>query len=361
MTGSRHGARRSPWWSLSLALLLAGSSASAQVRAGQVVGVVRTELGLGIPGVTVVLDSADLTKRAVTDSLGRFAIAGVDSGAHLIRAVRIGFSPFERLLDVPARGAWIEIEMPRLTQLDTIPIRAARSGVFGKVIARERFSPLNDASVTVVGARAEARTSSTGDFNLPNVEPGPWVVHVQRAGFASRMLSMVVPSEGAVELAVVLDESRGGDEAKRMSMLLTEFGSRVKMRSNRSAVVARQELSGRYGLSLGKALRFSPSFLLTGLVIDDSTTCVFVNGQPKPRAIADEFSAAEVTAVEVYGLRGDPTSTLMDRWPKGGNCGLGDFDAPQSSSKLGLQSAGMRSGRLPMDNVVRALVIWTVR
>jgi hypothetical protein len=60
----------------------------------------------------------------------------------------------------------VEIEMPRLAQLDTIPIRARRTGVFGKVIARTGFSGVPNAEVTVVGVRGFTQTDTAGDFNL---------------------------------------------------------------------------------------------------------------------------------------------------------------------------------------------------
>jgi hypothetical protein len=329
------------------------------MRPGQVIGVVRDELGMGLPGVTVVLDSADVMKRVMTDSLGRFTIAGVDTGTHLIRAVRIGFSPFERRFDVPARGAWIEIDMPRLTQLDTIPVRAERSGVFGKVIARQRYAPLANATVTLIGAGTPARTDSTGDFALPGVPPGPWIVNVERAGYDSRMLSFVMPQEGGVELSVVLDESSLPRNEKLRAAMLSEFATRVRARGTASAVVARQELSGRFGLTVKDALRFSPSFLLSGLVINDSLACIFVDGLPVPNATAQDFPAGDVIAVEVYGTRADHSNTLLTRWPRGSPCGLGGGSVPRTSGAFGLQPTGVRPGRLPMDRYVRAIVIWT--
>lgn len=340
--------------------LLPSGSATTQVRPGQVTGVVRDELRSGIPGVTVVLDSAHLMKRAVTDSLGRFTFVGVDSGPHLLRAVRIGFQPFERRLAVAARGSYLEIDMPRLAQLDTIPIRARRSGVFGKVIARDGFTGVPNADVTVVGARALARTDAAGDFNLPSVAPGAYVVSVQRAGFASHLLSIIVPDEGGVELSVALERANGADRRKHSQILMAELNSRSLMRGTRATLVPRQEFYGRYGLTLRDALRFSPSFLLSGLVIDDSVTCVFVNGEAAPGRTASEFAAEEVVAVEVFGLRADYTSTLTSRWPHRQPCGQGGRNSLESSGRTGLQTGG-RSGRIPADNIVRSIVIWTVR
>jgi hypothetical protein len=352
--------RGSPAALVVLGILLCGGSAQGQVRPGQVVGVVRDEARVGIPGVTVVLDSAHLAKSALTDSLGRFAITAVDSGPHVIRAVRIGFRPFERQLVVPARGTFIEIEMPRVALLDTIPIRAARTGVFGKVIAQAGFTVLPNADVTVMGARASARTDSAGNFNFPAVPPGSYMVNVQRQGFGSRLLSVVVPEEGAVEMSVVLESGSRATTRKHAPILMSEFQSRVLMRGGRSALVPRQELYGRYGMTLGDALRYSPSFMLSGLVVVDSITCLFVNGEAAPGRTASEFGAEEVVAVEVYGLRGDFTTTLTSRWPHRQPCGHGGGNTPMSSGKTGLQT-GAQSGRLRADNIVRSLVIWTVR
>jgi len=341
-------------------LAIASGTAGAQVRPGQITGVVRDDFRTGVPGVTVVLDSAHLSKRAVTDSLGRFTITGVDSGPHLLRAVRIGFQPFEQRLLVQARGAFIEIEMPRLALLDTIPIRAMRTGVFGKVIARSGFSGLPNADVIVMGARAATRTDTAGSFNFPAVAPGAYVVNVQRSGFGGRLLSVIVPEEGAVELSVVLEKAQAAGGRRQSAVLMAEFESRSLMRGNNSAIVPRQELYGRSGLSLRDALRYSPSFLLSGLVISDSLTCVFVNGEAAPGRGVSEFGAEEVVAVEIYGLRADYTTTLTSRWPQGQQCGFGGSNSPQSSGLTGLQS-GSRSGRIPADNIVRSIVIWTVR
>jgi len=345
-------------WGILLAI--ASGTAEGQVRPGQIMGVVRDDFRTGVAGVTVVLDSAHLSKRAVTDSLGRFTITGVDSGPHLLRAARIGFRPFERQLFVRASGAFIEIEMPRLAQLDTVPIRAMRTGVFGKVIGREGFRVLPNADVSVVGARASARTDTAGNFNFPDVSPDAYLISVQRSEFGGRLLSVVVPSEGAVELSIVLEKTTAAGTRKQSAILMGEFESRARMAGRNSAIVPRQELYGRSGLTLRDALRYSPSFLLSGLVISDSLTCIFVNGEAAPGRTASEFSAEEVVAVEVYGLRGDYTTTLTSRWPHRQPCGLGGTDTPHSSGLTGLQSAG-RPGRIPSDNIVRSIVIWTVR
>lgn len=344
-------------------LLLAGltTPSTAQVRPRQVIGVVRDEFGNGVVAVTVALDSAEGLRRTTTDSLGRFFFAEVDSGPHLLRAVRIGFRPVERRLSVPHRGTFIELEMVRVAQLDTVAIHSRRTGVFGKVLSRSPYAGLRGATVTVAGAHANVVTDSGGGFNLPLVAPGAYLVNIHRRGYAARLVSVLVPDDGAVELSVVLDESHATDARRHSALFMAEFESRVRMRRQNAVIVPRRELMGRLDLSLGEALRFSPSFLLSGLVVNDSLTCLFVNGEPAPGRVVDDFPAAEVLTVEVYGLRGDDSNTLSSRWPRGAPCGHGDLTVSESSGKTGLQPAGVGSGRIRADRFTRAIVIWTQR
>jgi hypothetical protein len=104
---------------------------------------------------------------------------------------------------------------------------------------------------------------------------------------------------------------------------------------------------------------------------------VYVDGQPAPGMVASQITAAEVEAVEIYGIRGDQTNTLLDRWPPGLPCGNtllrgrnpASAGQPQTSAKFGLQRGGgvalgaatSSSTRSPADPFVKAIVIWLKR
>lgn len=340
-------------------LTVASPNVLAQVRAQQLSGIVRDELGRSLADATIVVDSAPGARLARSDSSGRFRVSGIGAGDHLIRALRIGYAPFEQRIVMPREGLELEIVLSRITQLDTIPVRAQRSGVFGKVIARSRFEPIPGATVVVLGTGAQQQTGHAGDFDFPRLSPGANLIQVRHRSFLPRLISFVVPTDSAVELALVLESTEVSRTSNRSAVLFADFEARMKRRGTRSALIPRQELAGRYGLSLGAALRYSPSFARANLVLSDTETCVFVNGQPRPLATADDFVAGEVVAIEVYGLRQDHSKTLMDSWPPNAPCGKGDVVAPASSGKFGLQSVGVRPSRIRMDNVIRALVIWT--
>jgi carboxypeptidase family protein len=360
-----------------VALALSSVQASAQARAGSISGIVQDERARPLDQATVVLDPSDTARMVLTNASGRFRIGGVSTATHTLRVVRVGYVPEERTFSVPPEGIVLTIVMHRITELDTVPVRAARLGIYGTVITRDA-SPIADASVDIMGGRASAKTTATGRFELPGVKEGAYLVYIRRKGYNSRVLSVVVPRDGGAKLAVALDTLSGPSFDKRLSMPLSEFDSRARARGRLSAVIPRQEFSGRYGMSLKDALRFTASFLKSGLVISDDTTCVFVDGLPKPGLTLNAFSAGEVLAVEVYGLGQDHTNTLMDRWPARMPCGNGEYSPPASSRKFGLQPGtarpfgtviqGMKptvprpsTSREPMDNIARAVVIWLKR
>ncbi len=310
----------------------------------------------------VVLDRDASSRRTRADSGGRFRFTRVSRGQHTLLVLSLGFQPDERTIDVPAEGLDVTVVMRQLVvRLDTIPVRASRTGIFGKVIQHPGLQPLGGAAVDVIGARVTARTGPSGDFNFPTVPAGAYVVRTKRNGYVSRMLSVVVPRDGGIELAVALDSGKSRDKA--LEMPLREFDERMQWGvKSRAAVIPRQELAGHLKAGLATALRYSPAFMLSGLVIDDAITCVYVDGLPRPLTVLDDFTAEEVEAVEVYGLRADFTNTLAKRWPRGGVCGNGGrpqhaVSRGSSGYNVGL-GAGASSQRVPMDDIARAVVIW---
>lgn len=360
--------RRVPWSQLSLGIAVLGvivaadpPLAHAQTRTATISGVVRSDAQRPLPGAVVELDPSDTAQRAVTDSSGHFQLTGVSVGSHTLRTLRLGYQPDEQSVDVPDGGVELIIILERVTNLDTLHIVARRTGIFGVVVEHHSFRPLPGATVSILGANTRATTASRGEFDLPRVAEGAYLVRVQHSGYASQMLSVVVPPDGGVEIAATLDPSTSSASDKRLGVVLSEFEERARFRGINSAIVARQELSGHYDLTVEEALRYSPTFLRTGLVVRNSITCVFVDGQPAPNATLNDFDASDVLAIEAYGLRADDTHTLSDRWPPGQPCGLGGSTLPASSGKVGLQPSGVSSGRIAdaqMRDVAAAVVIW---
>jgi hypothetical protein len=74
-------------------------------------------------------------------------------------------------------------------------------------------------------------------------------------------------------------------------------------------------------MPLDLALSFAPSYARKVIRVDPGSTCLFVDGIPRPFASIKDFSADQVAAVEVY--RQDATGTLAARWPRYFRCGDG--------------------------------------
>ncbi|HEX7121710.1 MAG TPA: hypothetical protein VF178_05005 [Gemmatimonadaceae bacterium] len=144
---------------------------------------------------------------------------------------------------------------------------------------------------------------------------------------------MLVPRDSAVELALVLD-STTSDSQRRFSTLLSEFNARRRwMVSGNAALISRHELAGRGNMSLWDALRYSPTYLSKGLIIDEEA-CLYVDGIFKQMMTAKDIAAADVEAVEVYGRGADLTNTvtfrhgqLPSRLPLGAYCGVSENPA----------------------------------
>ena len=104
-----------------------------------------------------------------------------------------------------------------------------------------------------------------------------------------------------------------------------------------SALVSGAELRDMGG-SLHDALLRSKSMTVRGLRLGP-TTCVFLNGIPRPGLPLDAFQIEEIEAVELYGESGDPTGTLASSWPRGAQCGMSSRRAPPANGAIAVPYA----------------------
>ena len=323
-----------------LALLVVAGGASAQDRRATLHVVVHDSTERPIAAAIVTLEGHS-RPQARTDDNGRATFSGVAAGRHRLRAVRVGYEPLARQLDIGMTDTTLKLVMrPTVARLAEVRVIASRArGVFGKVGRASDWAPVPGATVVAFGGKT-VRTDSTGSFDLPEVRSGAHLIRVERAGFVAQMRSVTVPPSGAVELAFLLDSGR---TPRAYEVLLDELGQRQRWRGTESATVPRGELARLGDAPLSVALRGSPSFAKKSLVLTDDA-CVFVNGEPKPGWSLDAFGVDQIEAVEVYAGRSEMSGTLGSRWPRGAVCG-----------------SGMRSptpGSTRRADAVRMIVIW---
>jgi hypothetical protein len=321
---------------------------------GTLTGVVRDSAGRPLAEAVVVLDPNDDIRATRADAAGRFRFDRLRAKRYVMRTTWIGYVPDERTIDLPQGGLEVSITLSRLTfRLDTINVVARRTGIFGTVVDKHDFHALGGVEVSVLGSRHRIRTSSDGTFSFGDVRPGGWVVKGKRDGFETTMYSVVVTDTAAVELAIAMDTLRTKAQALAEGRL-RDMEMRVNRRdANSSAIVVAQELASHRGQSLDVALRYSPTFLMKGLVFRN-VECIFINGIARPTLLAKDIAAADVAMVEVYNYRGGATYLDQQLFRNNGNaCGSGPVQ-----QVYGPRGSQLRSVRPPNPSAIAYIHIW---
>ncbi len=314
-----------------LAVLLAAPLAqlpAQTLRPGLLVG--RVLDATGEPVGEAILRATQGAKTIIVeaDDEGDFRIAGLAAGVWTISVRRLGFRPVAADIDIPAQGLRRDFTVERLARaVDAVLVAEKWTGIRGIVGDARRVTPLAGASVRVVGADGSAGSDSTGGFAIPMSGGRSVLLRVERAGFASRLISVALPPEGYVELDVALDTVLREKE----TWVYRDLDQRLKFAAPRSVQVSREEIEATDAVSLGTALGLTRSVTAKGVVIN-RRACVYVNGVARPGYPIDAILAGDVEFVEAYPPGSDLTRTLALKWPPGGTCGVADGTIAASSA-----------------------------
>ncbi len=320
--------------------LAAVSVAGAQTKV-TVAGVVRDGTsGQPLIGAIVTLGTGESARTTRTEEKGAFSFANVLIGSYVVDTRRLGYEPARRTVDISPETAPIEIALTRVATLDTVRVRGADQAIFGAVGTSTDLRPLRKAVVQVYGSSTgEVTVDSTGHFFFPVKTSGAYVVRAKVDGYVAQTVSVTVPHNDGVEVALLLDSAVNGP-SHMLEAGYADFHSRLLVRRLSSALVPRGELLEHDASEMLTAIRLSRSFATRGLRMG-SAACVFVDGNPRPGYSLNAVDPREVEAVELYGLKGDASLTLVRRWPRGAPCG--DTGGPSVT---------------PGDDVVQWIVIW---
>lgn len=339
----------------SVMLVVTGpQSGAAQAVPRTLSGTVRDTVGRPLEGAVIVLNPMEAMRAARADAGGRFRFDRLNPGRYTMRTTRIGSMPDERVIVVPAEGLQVNITLtPIPYRLDTLTIVARRTGIFGTTVYREDFRALGAVEVSVLGTGHRMRTSADGRFSFGEVRPGGWVVKGKRDGFETTMFAVVVPDTAAVELAMAMDTIRTKAQAIANNRV-QDMQMRInRMDANSSALVVGQEFAAQRGQTLDVALRYSPSFLAKGLVLEN-VECIYINGLPRPTLLAKDIAADQVAMAEVYNYRGGVSYQDQQLFRNNGNsCGAGPVQ-----EVFGRGGQQMRSLRPPKPTTVAYILIW---
>ncbi len=270
-------------------------------------------------GAIVTLSVGSSARATRTDETGAFAFSNVAPASYALAVKRLGYQPASRTIDVSAQMSPLGIALSRVALLDTVRVRAAAAqGIYGGVGAARDLRRLRDAKIQVVGASGKLSLDSTGTFFVPIKTVGAYVVRGEAPGFAPQTVSVTVRPGESVEAALLLD-SATAPTSHALAAAFADFGDRMLVRRNPSAIVPRSELTGSGYDRLLDALLHAPSFTRAALRIGPSA-CVFVDGRPRVGASLTSFESADIEAIEAYSATSDASGTLAARWPRGFPC-----------------------------------------
>jgi hypothetical protein len=294
-------------------------------------GQVRDTAGLALADVEVLALSEGRITR--TDRNGAFEFDSMALGEQRFLFRLLGYERIEVAVLVREAAEDVVVRMtPLAVTLDAVTVSGRRKGVYGSVEdASDR--PLSGVEVLVVGGGTTV-TDSMGQFNLPRVRGGTYMLRVRKRGYYAITRSLTLPKDEAMELSLIMLPLPAGLSRGRVTLLsgltprlgwaLGESDSRqTRCRGGSSVLVTREELAekGLAGGSLADALPRTRSVAARGLaraellqyrVIFDGMD---YPGPPTSGVSADQFTwyrendtrplvglrVEDVEAVEIYG------------------------------------------------------------
>ena len=326
---------------------------SSGAKAIAVRGSVRTaNTDVALSGAVIELSRGTTSVRARSDERGEFALASVPSGRYYVNVMRLGYLPFRDSVTIAENMPRIKVVLTgNVQELQAIAVRANVTAIYGGVGVASRYKnannerelfPATNVTVHVLGSGRTATTDSIGRFFVELGKPGSYFVRLSAPGLKDEIYSVVVPKNTAVDASRLLDSS---DTKPRVgyATLIGEMDRRIRIRGLNSAVVSGEELR-ESEMNIVDALLRSKSMVTRGMQIGGST-CVFIDGIPRPNFSIEGIRPEEVAAIELYGDGGDVSGTVGSSWPRGATCGTNNHLSPANSRAI---------------PVARYALVWTV-
>jgi Carboxypeptidase regulatory-like domain len=276
--------------SLTVATVIEGQQVSVS-------GVVQENAGGPIPGATVTLSGMT---RVITDTAGRFHVAGVMPGAHVLTVSRIGYRFYTQRVAVANADVTLTIEMqPQAVALP--PVIVGAHDITIKGLARDSATrhPLLQASVTLYpGSRTIGALS--GRFSLDHVPAGERVTLVVEA---IEHVPETIEIMTNVDTSIVV--SLGIDSVGRR--MVAEQSRRLARRAAGVAIavdqLGREDLEHSGELQLGVVLRRRLPYRMFGErpPEDKDLPCVFFDEALVPFSQIAIQPIELIDRVEIYG------------------------------------------------------------
>lgn len=174
-----------------LELSLTGSGDPAQLMVG------RVEDPNGRPLAEAIVEVPALGLVAITGLDGRVDLGLLPAGRYDMRVERVGYRPVVGSIEVGEGARFVVPLIPA-----DVPDPTAPGQVLGRVIDAGTRLGLPDVQITVLGTTTGTLSGGGGGFSLRGVEPGLRRVRLERIGYGTETVMVVVQPGAAVEVAV---------------------------------------------------------------------------------------------------------------------------------------------------------------
>jgi hypothetical protein len=260
----------------------------------KIAGVVRDTVGFPIDGVDITMPA--LRRRATSGANGGFRFDDVAPETYELRARRIGYAPQIHSVKVDTAGGVVAFALvPMPAVLYPVITSAARGGLSG-VVGDTAYNALPNAKVSVLGHADWTVTDSLGGFYIP-VRAGSYTVAVERAGFADRIVSVIVPPDSGRRVTVTLRP--GVPKTVRQVWNIQDLSTRLAWRNNnRSTYYTRAELEKMNIEWVHDAVQMGATRVGFRDVVDDDCQVV-LDGGPQV-AVLNTLTVDDIESVEVY-------------------------------------------------------------
>lgn len=270
-------------------------------------GVVRDTAAFALDSVEISITS--LQRRVFSKADGTFLFTDVAPGKYEVRARKLGYGPQIREMVVDSAGGTGMFSLvPLAYVLRPVVSTVARGGLSG-VVGDTAFNALGGAEVRVLGHAQHATTDSTGEFYIP-IKPGSYLVAVKDAGYANRLVSVIVPADSGERIRVTLAPPARPLTVREVHNV-DDLGQRLAWRSQmNSRVYSHAELVEMNIQWVYDAVQIGYHSVHSGAPGTlDKDCAAMVNGGPDIVEIGT-LTVDDIENVEIYDTRGPARPTL---------------------------------------------------
>ncbi len=224
---------------------------------------------------------------------------------------------------------------------------AAQSVIVGHVLEAQTEAPIAGAAVQVEGVQGVVLTDSAGRYVLARVPAGPQMLRVDRLGYATARVAVVVPARGTLQQDVRMAETALDIEG---IVVTADVASRARGELGTASVVGEDAIRQQTAVSLAGVLELVPGAQLESPGLESVS-------QVSLRAIPTYGAASTTSGTSTSDLASFGTLIVLDGVPQTNNANLQTLGSRGELSFTTSAGGGIDLRRIPAAAIERVEVI----